>query len=102
MVKDTDLEQFVKRWQAIVDAYHERQGYNWKTVLSIQKGQKYAKIVTEDHGSRSVAGFVDLSSGDIYKPAGWKAPAKHARGNIFDESQGMNAIDSYGFVKYLR
>lgn len=32
----------------------------------------------------------------------WQAPAKHARGNIFDESKGLGAIDKHGFIKYLR
>jgi hypothetical protein len=97
-----DLDEFVKRWQAVVDKYHKDMEYNWKTTVSSTVGKKYARIVWEDHGQRSAAGFVDLSSGDILKAASWRAPAKHARGNIFDESQGMDAIDRPGFVKYLK
>jgi hypothetical protein len=25
-----------------------------------------------------------IKKGDLLKPAGWKTPAKHSRGNIFD------------------
>ena len=35
---------------------------------------------------RSAFAFVDKKTGDVLKPASWSAPAKHARGNIFDES----------------
>jgi hypothetical protein len=27
---------------------------------------------------------VPVKKGDLLKPASWKAPAKHSRGNIFD------------------
>jgi len=101
-VTEQHLEEFVKGYQNIVDEYLKSNGYNWVETLSIMYGKKYARIVTEDHGSRSVKCFVDLSSGDILKAASWQAPAKHARGNIFDESKGLDAIDKHGFVKYLR
>ena len=32
--------------------------------------------------SQSVHAFVDNFTGDLFKAAGWKAPAKNARGNI--------------------
>lgn len=101
-VTQQHLDEFVKRWQAVIDEYHKTQGYNWKTELSSMVGKKYARIVQEDNGQRSSTGFVDMSNGDVLMSASWKAPAKHARGNIFDESQGMGAIDKHGFVKYLR
>jgi len=101
-VTEQHVEEFVKGYQTIVDEYHKVNGYNWVATLSIMYGKKYARIVEEDHGSRSVKCFVDLSNGDILKASGWKAPAKHARGNIFDESQGLGAIDKHGFIKYLR
>lgn len=71
MVTQQQLDDFVKRWQKVVDEYHERQGYNWKTTLSSMVGKRYARIVSEDHGQRSASGFVDMSNGDILKAAGW-------------------------------
>lgn len=50
--------------------------------LDVEPGRKYVKLVMDKHGSRSVWAFVDKETGDILKPAGWKAPAKHARGNV--------------------
>jgi hypothetical protein len=37
----------------------------------------------------------------VLKPAGWKTPAKHARGNIFDDRNGLKHMGMYG-PAYLR
>lgn len=69
-------------------------------ILSVQTGKKYHKIVQDSNGQLSVYAFVD-GYGNVFKPAGWKAPAKHIRGNIFSEKGGLEALDSQGFVRYL-
>ena len=58
--------------------------------LNIKTGKKYTKVLQ----GNTVWGFVANSDGvlkgipyfkgDVFKPAGWKGPAKHARGSIFD------------------
>ena len=58
--------------------------------LNIKVGRKYTKVL---QGS-SVWGFIANQDGahkgipnrkgDVFKAAGWRAPAKWARGNIFD------------------
>ena len=51
----------------------------------IVKGNRYYKIVMEDLDdegntySSSVHAFVDKKTGEVYKPASWKSPAKHVR-----------------------
>jgi hypothetical protein len=46
----------------------------------IESGKKYHKIVFVDGGgSRSVHAFVDKKTGEVYKSASWKAPAKGVR-----------------------
>ena len=45
--------------------------------------------------------FVDRTNGDVLKPATWKAPAKHSRGNIFDPQNGLGSMGPYG-PAYLR
>jgi hypothetical protein len=46
----------------------------------IVTGKKYHKIVFVDGGaSRSVHAFVDRKTGEVYKSASWKAPAKGVR-----------------------
>lgn len=69
----------------------------------VQKGRKYIKITSGNDGKgTSVVAFVDATTGDIYKPAGWKAPAKGARGNIND-NLGAKALDATGYnIRYLK
>ena len=103
---DAKLATFVEGAQAICDAYHTRMGYKpfMRSVLSIDpKGRRYKRIVrTDANGSgRCVHCFVDTQTGDVLKPASWKAPAKHARGNIFDDRNGLGMMGEYG-PAYLR
>ena len=55
----------------------------------IESGRKYHKIIMETDGgssrlgpSRSVHAFVDKKTGDVYKAASFKAPAKIVRYNL--------------------
>jgi len=53
----------------------------------IETGRKYHKIIMEipnnnRPASRSVHAFVDQKTGEVYKPASFKAPAKHVRFNL--------------------
>ena len=55
----------------------------------IESGRKYHKIIMEVPNnnrppSRSVHAFVDKKTGDVYKAASFKAPAKHVRFNLLD------------------
>lgn len=69
---------------------HEYYSKHYPNVIpptyTVSTGQKNDKIVTnEESGGRSVYCFIDRNNGDILKAASWKAPAKHARGNIFND-----------------
>jgi DNA-dependent RNA polymerase auxiliary subunit epsilon len=44
-----------------------------------ETGRKYHKIIMSANGSRSVHAFIDKKTGQIYKSASWKAPAKGVR-----------------------
>ena len=44
-----------------------------------ETGKKYHKIVMNAAGSRSVHAFVDKKTGEVYKSASWKSPAKGVR-----------------------
>ena len=62
---------------------HEAPSYKFV----IESGRKYHKIIMEvpNHNrpaSRSVHAFVDKKSGDVYKAASFKAPAKGIRFNL--------------------
>ena len=45
-----------------------------------ETGRKYHKLVMVDSGGgRSVHAFVDIKTGELYKSASWKSPAKGVR-----------------------
>jgi len=45
----------------------------------IETGRKYHKIIMDANGSRSVHAFIDKKTGEVYKSASWKSPAKGVR-----------------------
>ena len=89
-------DSFLVECQSLVDEHMRK--YHWNTILTISKGRRYDKIVSsDDHstGSQRVWGFIDKTNGNILKAATWKAPAKHARGNIW-ENDRMQFMGAYG------
>ena len=73
--------------------------------IKLRPGRKFIKIITDT----SVWGFISLVDGmhkgapikvgDIMKAAGWRAPAKHSRGSIFDSE--MHKSFSWTGPNYL-
>mgnify|MGYP004011643835 FL=1 len=59
-------------------------GYDAPTYkFYIEEGRKYHKIVMEyETGQKSVHAFVDKKTGELYKAASFKAPAKGVRFNL--------------------
>ena len=72
----------------------------------IESGRKYHKIIMEtDSGSRSVHAFVDKKTGEVYKAASFKAPAKHVRFNLLlikDREWLLENADWAGGYLYAR
>ena len=72
----------------------------------IESGRKYHKIIMEtDSGSRSVHAFVDKKTGEVYKPASFKAPAKIVRYNLLSiesREQCFARADWAGGYLYIR
>ena len=66
------------------------------------EGKKYLKVVREEFDTfqnrnkwrdTTVHAFVDKKTGEVYKPASWKAPAKHVRFNLSDDLDRQNLHD---------
>ena len=59
----------------------------------IESGRKYHKIVMETESqSKSVHAFVDKKTGEVFKPASYKAPAKIVRFNLLRLHLVSNAL----------
>jgi hypothetical protein len=78
--------------------------------FTISSGKKYHKIIQNDfrngkYESAGVHAFVDKKTGEVYKPASWKAPAKHVRYDmrIINQREYMYAnCDWAGGYLYMR
>lgn len=96
---DMALKTFVEGCQSIHTKYMTREFPTLnRDTFEVKTSKRYAKVVRrggEEFGW-SVHCFVDITNGDVLKAAGWKAPAKHARGNIFDEHNGLGRMGEYG------
>jgi len=70
---------------SVQSQHHQRKIDELKQGISpinyvIETGKKYHKVIMIDGGgSRSVHAFIDKQTGEIYKSASWKAPAKGVR-----------------------
>lgn len=96
------LNDFISALNKWINDY-ETQHYPGSGTSSIvaEPGRKFIKLVVTRFGSRSVYCFLDRS-GNIYKSASWKAPAKHIRGSVFDANYSLGkALGPYG-AAYLR
>lgn len=73
----------------------------------IESGRKYHKLIHQSRagGSRSIHAFIDKKTGEVFKPASWKAPAKGVRYNLLDEQSREDCYrraDWAGGYLYLR
>jgi hypothetical protein len=98
--------------KALEQNYQKRYpDFNSKKLFKMELGRKYWKINQVDYDangeefSGGVHAFVDRNSGDVYKPASWKSPAKHIRYNLLDDNSFDNCIsraDWAGGYLYIR
>ena len=97
-----DTPEFISWFNACqekISKYYQDCNYTLgNSKLIAQQGKKYIKINQESSG---VWAFINADNGDVLKAASWKSPAKHARGNIFDEANGLKFIGPHG-PAYLR
>ena len=93
-------EELVRYLQDDYDSESHDPGGRYK--FTIQTGRKYHKIYCENQG---VHAFVNKETGEVYKPASYKAPAKHVRYDlrrIKDRQRCFANADWAGGYLYLR
>jgi hypothetical protein len=101
---DAHLESFLAGCYTISNDHRLKHYPNCPEVkFKGQPGKRYVKVIRCDANGvgESVHCFVDKTNGDVLKAAGWAKPAKHARGNIFDDTNGLGRMGEYG-PAYLR
>ena len=100
---DVALGKFVSGSQQLIDDHFARNHFKNTPFLTTEVGSRYIKIVRNEQNATggSVHCFVDKNNGDVLKAASWRAPAKGARSNIFNEFNGVDGMTEYG-AKYNR
>ena len=94
-------EELVRYLQDDYDSESYDPGGRYK--FNIQEGRKYYKIHNGDAGG--VHAFVDKKTGEVYKPADYKSPAKGVRYDlriIEDRERCYDNADWSGGYLYLR
>ena len=97
------IEVLNNQWK--VDALES--GHSVYTQLEYEVGRKYIKVWSylvnsgERLYGRSCFMFVDKNSGECYKPASYKAPAKGVRYLITQLADNPHICDPYGSFLYL-
>ena len=85
----------------------------WKGMkFVLTTGKKYHKITQQDWDDRandyrggSVHAFIDKKTGEVYKPASWRSPAKHVRydlRSIREREECLMRADWAGGYLYMR
>lgn len=91
------LNRFLDECQEMINEAYKANSVIPK--LSVEPGSRFLKIVKGDGSCRSAYGFIEIATGDVYKAASWKVPAKHVRGNV--KNHANTCAGPYGIV-YLR
>ena len=88
---DHSIEDGVKKYEEAINKQinsgefskmHKERG----TKIVARKAQKFYRVETHEMGrAGSIHAFIEIETGDIFKPAGWKQAAKGARGNVTDQ-----------------
>ena len=104
---DTNLlAERVDTWLATLTERHANRGSVLTATYTEDPLRKYVRIVMAYSGTdRSVHAFYDPKTGDVFKAAGWKAPAKHVRYNLLDDTSFTDMIgraDPFGSYLYVR
>ena len=90
-LKDNYRQYYIRGHQRSIERFDATPGYHQQKIdelksgkcdidYTIETGKKYHKVIFVDGGgSRSVHCFVDKNTGEVYKSATWKSPAKGVR-----------------------
>jgi len=103
------LDAWIVQCQEIMRKYWEKQQYTHVPIPIIVRGNmgsRYCVIWVNDEKKDQerhsrIYAFVEIATGDVFKPATWRAPAKHARGNIYEPETTANYMTAHGPV-YLK
>lgn len=92
------VQNFLTKLKERQDEHTAKQAYKEDVTFEIMEGVKYIRVVRVTNQRCSYC-FLDRQ-GNIYKCDGWKKPAKHVRGSIYNDNP-LTGTGLYG-AEYLR
>lgn len=102
----SNLSQKIDHWCEVLEEKCKIQNFGPPNVyFHFSQGKHYFEIIMtyQDSKQDSVHAFVNIKTGDIYKPASWSAPYKQARYNIWTQfDQLLKDCDWAGSYLYKR
>jgi hypothetical protein len=116
-LKDNYRQYSIRGHQRSVERFDATPGYHQQKIdelksgkcdidYTIETGKKYHKVIFVDGGGhRSVHCFIDKNTGEVYKSATWKSPAKGVRYDlrlIKDREYLLENADWSGGYLYAR
>lgn len=101
MIDQTALNTFAAALTQMWADHAAKSGYVLPPpVATLEMGKKFVRVCRTETTGRSAYAFIELETGNILKPAGWKGPAKGVRGNILGTNP-LAGCGPYG-VAHLR
>ena len=116
-LKDNYRQYSIRGHQRSIERFDATPGYHQQKIdelksgkcdidYQVETGKKYHKVIFVDGGgSRSVHCFIDKKTGEVYKSASWKSPAKGVRYDlrlIADREYLLEKADWSGSYLYAR
>ncbi len=110
---ETALEGFRAASEEVLRAHFDENEFTFAVPhieIGERRGSVYAKLWRTESDpetgekrnySTLIHAFVKIETGEIFKPSSTKAPAKHARGNIYEDA-GRACLTDAGHVAYMR
>jgi hypothetical protein len=110
------IEYSIRQHQRSLESNDDDYGYNDACIKKLKEGicdyefypetgRKYHKIIMNANGQKSVSCFIDKKTGEIYKAASFKSPAKGIRYDlriIVQREWVLSNADWAGSWLYLR
>lgn len=106
MTTQITVDERIEEFRATFQAYLEgkmREGAN--PIVSLDVGRKFTRVVKTTWGQASAYCFIDNTTGDLLKNAGYRTPAKGARGSIWNDNCDVGdgkPADEFGGGLYKR
>jgi hypothetical protein len=103
MVEHRLVAEYLQVLHENTEASYQKSGFSQeRPIYEARSGSKYTKIVVRrtGHFQESVHSFVD-ANGNVYKAAGWRAPAKGVRYRLEQDMELLkHIVDPYGSYLY--